>query len=488
MKQITKAVSLLASVSIVELFLRFSRNKCVALFLGREGMGFLSQLTLFFETLRIWVNLGTRRAVIRQIAEIRGEGPETERYRQIVNSSFFINMVLSFAVGVIIVTLSPWISQWLFADRTFYPYIIGIALVVPIASLSALVGSILKGNLKYSLFSKITIAAYAAVILMVPAALFFFKYWGAVFLQLAFFLLPLLGYLWANSKARFLCFSRDIDFKVIKEQLHDGFNSIYVSTLANAPKITVAAWIAHHMGLASAGIYQLVITVTAVYLIIPGQAMQGYALPLVAAEADNQKIRVVLNEVTRLLIFLMTPLIVFLMCWPGIIIRVLYSAEFLVAAPILVVQLLGGFIDAISAPFATALVAKARLKAMYIIPTINMFLFISLSFLLFGRFGLFAPAIAYPVASLCDLLIEFSLARHYLEFRYERKNLKLVIISCVWVAAALTVALTTHSVPIRAAITASAVPWFLGCSKDHERRYISGKIRGVLNQRVIASR
>ncbi|MBI3534986.1 MAG: oligosaccharide flippase family protein [Deltaproteobacteria bacterium] len=479
MRKLTKAVSLLTIVSVVELVLRFARTKFIAIFLGRVGTGFLAQLTLFFETLRLFTSLGTRRAVMKQIAEVKKEGINSPRYRELINSSFFTVLLLSGILVFLVTFLSPIISWMLFSDRSYYPYVVVVALIVPVASLSALVASILKGNLEFTLFSRCTIAGYLLVIIFIPFSLYFFRYWGALFIQLIFFLFPLMGYLWANTKNPFLVFSKSINFSAIKEQFLDGTNYIYSAFLSNLPKLVLASWITKKMGLAETGIYQLAMTVTAVYLLIPSQAVTGYMLPLVASETTHEKVTLAINDTARFLIFILTPVIVSLMAWPELFINVFYSAAFLPAAAVLIIQLIGAFFEIISEPFGSSLVAKGNLKPLYLVSTVHAALYTFLSFVLFNQWKLLGVAAAFSIASFVTLMMEYTMVKRYFDFQFSPKNKKLVAISSLWILLALWVGLVHEGLILRVGALLLMAPWFYLSSKNHERKFLWGKVKSI---------
>ena len=100
MKQLVKGSAALTAVSIGEMAMRFIRTKCIALFLGPVGTGLLAQLAIFFELLRVWGDLGSRRGVIKQIAELR-TGRESNRYREVVKSSYYLAVISSCITGVL---------------------------------------------------------------------------------------------------------------------------------------------------------------------------------------------------------------------------------------------------------------------------------------------------------------------------------------------------------------------------------------------------
>src|SRR3989338_1939984 len=111
MKKLVKASTVLTAVSVGEMVMRFARTKFIALFLGASGTGLLAQLVLFFELLRVWGDLGSRRAVIKQIASERASGKTSDRYREVIKTSYFLALIASSVVCILVTLFSSPISK-----------------------------------------------------------------------------------------------------------------------------------------------------------------------------------------------------------------------------------------------------------------------------------------------------------------------------------------------------------------------------------------
>src|SRR3989338_1951134 len=257
MRKLVKATTLLTLVSIGEMIFRFVRTKAIAIFLGVSGTGFLAQLANFFEILRMAGSMGTRRAVIKQIAENK-EGVGSPRYRDIVYNSFFLVVFTSCFLSLLVTLFSRNIAQALYGNSNPYLYVIPVGWIRPVPSAAALISSILKANLESASFAKYTLGSYVAAICLSPLLVYLWGYAGAVVVQSLFFAMPLLGYLVLNLKKRFLFFSNRVHWPVMKEQFLDGFNFVYGQALNLLVRLVVATWITRELGLAQMGIYQVV--------------------------------------------------------------------------------------------------------------------------------------------------------------------------------------------------------------------------------------
>lgn len=457
--------------------MRFIRTKCIALLLGPSGTGFLAQLTILFEALRIWADLGSRRAVIKQIAEQRSASNDvTLQYRLIVNTSYFLAIAASLIVGGLVIAFSKNLSHFLYGDSSHYSFLIFLGALLPLASICTVTSSILKGNLEYFSFTRYTLAAYGVVILVTPPLIFYFREWGAAIAMALFFLFPFAAYLILNAKKPFLHFAGSIHFAALKEQFSQGFLQIYQDSWTNLLRMAVAAWVVHELGLAQMGIYQVVITFATVYMVIPMHAMNGYVFPLIAGSQTREEINEAINESTRFLLFVLVPVVLLVMIFPEFLIYFFFSADFLPAAPILQVQLLNTLFILFSYSYSMALVAKGKLRSVYLISTLYPLSFAVLAWILFPRFQLMGIAIASGVSGFVYCVMQVAAARHYFGMSLMPKNRKLIAMTWIWVKLTFVSMHFTSHYAARAALLGFGILWFLVSSKDHERQFLRDKV------------
>ncbi len=475
MKQLVKGSAALTAVSVGEMVMRFVRTKCIALFLGTAGTGFLAQLTIFFELLRVWGDLGSRRGVIKQIAEQGQAGRESGRYSEIIKTSYFLAITASSLTAFFVTLLSPYISRLLYGNSSHYPFVIFLALLLPFASLSTVTASIVKGNMQYVSFTKYTFISYLGVMVLTPAVIYFLNYWGAVIIQALFFIFPLAGYLIFNSRSPFLSFSKKINWEALREQFSYGFVQIYQDSLIHLTRVLVAAWIVKGLGLTTMGIYQVIVTFSTVYMAIPIQAMSGYVLPLIASASAPKEVTRAINESLRYLIFLLTPVVVFMVIWPEVFIYLFFSKDFLSAAMPLQIQLLGTLFVLMGFPFGVAFQARGQLKAQFFIATLSPVLYIGLVWLFFDAGQLAGIAAAYLVTNVIAVAAQYLLCRHYYEMHLVPKNKRLLICTAVWAGFAFAAGSLWNIFAFRILASLLIVPWFLLSSKKHEREFLVSK-------------
>ncbi len=464
------------------MLMRFARTKCIAMMLGPAGTGFLAPLAIFFEAVRLWGDLGSRRGVIKQVAEEGFNGNPTSRYKEIVSASLSLGMISSVIVSSAIAFFSPQLSHFFYKDSSHTPYIIFVAFLLPFASLATVIASILKGNLDYVAYAKSTLMAYGIAFLTTPFIIYFYGLWGGMITLGLFFVSPLFVYLAFNLKKRFLYFSRRINFHVLKEQISYGTLQIYQDSWTHILRMATAVWIVNGLGLSAMGIFQAVMTFASVYLAVPIQAMSGYVFPLVAASKTDQEVDLAINESLRFLMFILVPVITGIMIFPEWMILLFFSEDFLAAIPILQIQLLSTLFVLMAFSYGVALTAKGKLKATLIVSTIYPVVLFSVAWLLFRRWQLMGLSSAFVLGNMVNFFLHYAYCRYYFRTTVHPKNQKLIAMTFLWIGIIYAGLYFFDHFLTRIALLSFGFIWFLGSSKDHERHFLIEKTRNFLKR------
>ena len=472
MQKLVRATSLLTFVSIGDMVLRFVRTKTVAMLLGKEGTGFLAQLMLFFELLRVWGDLGGRRSVIKQVAECKELGRDSARYREIIKTSFAVNLTASLTLAVAVVLFSPQIARILYGNSSFAAYVAAVALILPFSSLGTLLGAIIKGNFSYSAFAGYTLAAFACVFLSIPL-IHFLGMWGAVAVLFCYAAFPLFAYLMYNRREPYLTFASRSNPAVLKEQLNYGAIDIAAMSFINIARIAVAAMITKSLGLAAMGLYQVVLAFSYSYLTVLIQAVTGYTLPSVAAAKTSEDTSRAINDTLRFLLFVITPVVISLVVFPEFYIHIFYNDSFIEAALPLQIQLVGTMCSIVIAAMQPWLFANNKYFSIFVVSMLYPIAFFGFSMLWLARWGLSGVSLAGAVPGVLVLAAQCGFMKyHGADLRLNPKNIRLVWATLAWFTYAMAVGILTHDAAWRFSGFAMAAPWFFFSSKDHERDFI----------------
>jgi O-antigen/teichoic acid export membrane protein len=117
------------------------------------------------------------------------------------------------------------------------------------------------------------------------------------------------------------------------------------------------------------------------------------------------------NHQTQISLLLAGPLFALLLGAAPLVLQLLYSSQFVAAAPTLRWQVLGEFVRLLASPLAYVLLAAGRSKLLLIVDTLTAGTFVGLTALLLPVFGLEGAGLAYLGSTIVFAVTAASLAR-----------------------------------------------------------------------------
>lgn len=120
-----------------------------------------------------------------------------------------------------------------------------------------------------------------------------------------------------------------------------------------------------HGGLAEAGIFDAAWTLSAVYLMILLGSLGTYYTPVLAATVDAKTRVVLMIQVFRMVVLLVTPLITLVILGKSLVVSILYSKEFFPSLDIIEWMLIGDYFKAVGWVLATPMLAFADLRTFF---------------------------------------------------------------------------------------------------------------------------
>ncbi len=139
-----------------------------------------------------------------------------------------------------------------------------------------------------------------------------------------------------------------------------GFNVVLMAA-STVALLFIRTGVVHQQGLAAAGLFAAGWGLGMQSMSLLLSAFGTYILPSLAA-ADAETRRKLLQDAATLMLALSLPLLVALIAWKPLVLRALFTAEFLPAVTLLQFLLLGNWLKLLSWVFATPFLATADLR------------------------------------------------------------------------------------------------------------------------------
>jgi PST family polysaccharide transporter len=199
-----------------------------------------------------------------------------------------------------------------------------------------------------------------------------------------------------------------------------GINGLIAVAIGIVTTIIVSRWIISSLDLAANGIYTMALKVATVYLGGLSAAAGGYYFPTLSAAKSDAELHAHVNETLSHYMYLIPPIIVLLAAFSDILIRVLFTVEFLPAALLLLFMLPGDLFRITAETVGLPLVVKRRFvfsTGLYLVWAVT---YLCLVLWLLPLHGVLGVAIAYLVSQVINACLLLTVAGLVLRYRMSR--------------------------------------------------------------------
>ncbi|WP_325128608.1 oligosaccharide flippase family protein [Arenimonas sp.] len=388
------------------------KGKISALVLGPAGVGVVNQLTLCFSLFLTASSLGVPNGIARNIAVHQREEDE-EAIRAQLSSSFIFLAAVSLGFSGLGMLLSPLISDMLFDDGGGRANLVVLVLLgVPVGVAGLVYRSLLNGtrSVKQLTFARmaadvLSVAVFAALVVPfgIPGAAL-----GLVSLHLLYLVLISWGArvaIGALSRPRLAAFR----WQAVRMNMGFGIHGLVIAVLTIFSTLLVSRWIITDFGIAESGLFSVALKVTSVYLGGLYAAASGYYFASIARAQTPEELADQIDKAIALYMVIVPPIIVGLMAGGDLIVRILFSAEFLPVATILLVLLPGDVLRLVAETIGQAILARKHFVLSAGIMLAWTVCYMVLVKILMARYGLIGIALAYLVSH-AGLMVAFLVA------------------------------------------------------------------------------
>lgn len=389
MREIIKAIFKTGSGSVINIILGVISTKILAVVLGSSGVGLYSLINQTLTTATTAGTMGGSAALVQGLASKKGA--EKDKY---LTTVFWI-----FACGATILALgfflfSPLIAQTVFASNDektislvrwmalpailtiIYSYLIN--LLNGFRAIGRLaVGQIIVSTVTVSLvypISKLVSSGYITAFTWMTSAS---TLGGIVFCLTVAHREKWLNPLIANFRPQF-------DKKAAKHFYNIASTTLVTGLITTGTLLVVRTMIIRYGGFSSAGIFDVAWMLSMTYMTLLSGSFGTYYLPTLSGINDIKTRNTLMQDLFRILLLLVIPLITTVIVLKPLIITILYTHEFTPALKIIRWMLIGDYFKICSWVLAMPMLAYGDMK-----PFFWTELFWNIGFLIISYSGLF---------------------------------------------------------------------------------------------------
>jgi len=351
------AALLLAAISV----------KILAVVAGPAGVGLYSLLRQIQQTLSALASIGGQNAIVQGVASRVGQARQ-----QFIASVMWGIALASLLVAVAMLAFADSLAAWLLVDHVDGAVLIRwTSLAVVLGTLLIVVRSLLNGYMAIGGVAYVNVAvAFGALVLAYPAARAYDAGHGSALVALLCGSLGL-GLVFAVYVAWGRgCFAgltsamQHPKGKVFGEFFGIGLPSLVGLFVGLGAVLVVRGLVARWHGLPAAGHFDAAWSISLTFVVAFLASLQTYLLPALSeGQSASGAWQKVLASAARLSILIAVPLLAGLIVLKPLLVRVLYSSEFMPALELLRWTLLGDYLRVIGWVLATNLIARADMRA-----------------------------------------------------------------------------------------------------------------------------
>ncbi len=201
-----------------------------------------------------------------------------------------------------------------------------------------------------------------------------------------------------------------------------GISMTVAGFIASLSSYILNAFISNNAGVEQVGLYNAGWGVVGQYTAIIFAAMATDYFPrLAAVQADNMKVRNLVNQQIEAALLIVTPLLILLIVGMPLVVRILYTPEFLPVVMFAVLTLAGIPFKTISWAMEYVYLAKGDGKLFMIMEIVSGAVILASNLILYYFFGLNGLGISFIITYILGVVFSYYVVRKKYDFRMPKK-------------------------------------------------------------------
>lgn len=389
-----------------KLITSFLISKVSAIYLGPSGYAIVGNFKNVLQGVLGITASGFESGAIKYISENK---TDKDSLKLVVSSILVLSSIISILVGFVLFVFSKTLSIYILKDASLAFIFKYLALLLPLISWNFLIIYILNGLQEFKTYvSIITISnIFSAFATLILIHLFSLK--GALFASM---LIPALSFFLSLlfNNVRTLFFLAIRNFKSISIKFISSIGiyvlmATYSSILISIVYVLIRNNIISNIDIETAGFWEAMNKISSFYMIFFSSLITLYLLPQLTVNKTLKGYYSIMRVYFRYIIPLMLLLFTGLFFLKSIIIKILFTKEFITVNDFFHLQILGDFIKVIAFSLAYQFHAKKMLTFYFITDALLYISFYIFSLYFIKLFSIQGVFYAYIVSTLLYLIL-----------------------------------------------------------------------------------
>ena len=488
-KNLAKNTIILAVPKVLLFFVGTIRSKLIAVFLGPEGAGIMSQLRDTVQNISSFTLSGMNDGVVKLIAKENSIDADIRKIASIIKTFGYIIVPLTFIVVIAGYTFSSEITQFVFGNLKYKDYFQIGFMSLPFVILSSSSFAILKAYKEIKLIAISDVVIMVTNLILFVPLIYFFKIKGAVFfVAISYFINLGIYFYFARTRVlskinlSFFQIANTPPQKAYFKELFRFFGyGLTSGAFQIAVGLTIRSIVVNTLGLAKIGIYSPILTWSGLITGFILSSLTTYLFPRISEAKSNDDIVGVINDVIRLMTFTIFPFIIIGIATRDWFIPMFYSKEFLEAAIYLPFHFSALIFTIWNFAFAQIFAPTGRLRYFFFIIVFHNTLSLLMVYFLTPHYGLFGWMAQFTITPVVTALVYFIFWQKTIHFKLQAKNWKLVLYTILALGAMLVV---QNSKFVLLVLSAFAIFFMYFLLDINEKNFLKRKSLNIIKHSV----
>lgn len=441
-RQIMKATSLFGGVQVFNILISIIRSKFIAVLLGPAGMGIAGLLTSTTGLISGLTNFGLGTSAVRNVASANGTGNEIHIATIVTVLRRWVWVTGTIGTLVMLI-LSPWLSQLTFGNRDYTFAFIWISITLLLNQLSTGQLVILQGMRKLQYLAKASLTGSAFGLIITVPLYYRFGINGIVpaIIFSSVISLTLSWYFAKKVKIEPVKVSRVRTLAEGKNMLTMGFMISMSGLITMGASYLVSIFISNTGGVSQVGLYTAGFAIINGYVGLIFTAMGTDYYPRLSSVAhSNELCKQTINQQAEIAILILAPILMAFLIFIQWVVIILYSNKFIAVDAMIHWAALGMLFKAASWSIGFILLAKGDSKIFFLSELISNLYILIFNVIGYKYFGLEGLGISFFLGYILVLLQVFLIAKFRYVFTFKKAFYKIFCIQFLFAIACFIVA------------------------------------------------
>lgn len=415
---IVKVFSFTAMSTLVKMLTGLISVKVVASVIGPAGVALIGQLNNFSSIVMSLSSGGINSGITKYVAEYK---EDTEYVKSLLSTALRITAGCSVTVGLIMILFHSYLSRYIMLSSDYGYVFIIFGFTVLLYALNMMLTSIINGFKQFKRYVAINIANSIVGLIFTVSFVFALGLKGALISAVTYQSVMLFITLWMIRKLPWVdwaFFRKKLNLGISKKYFRYTMMTFIAAATAPVSQMLLRGYVISEISPVEAGWWEAMNRVSGAYLAIITSSFGVYYLPRLSELTDPMELRREIFKAYKVIIPMLLAGFTLVYLLRFVIIRILYTPDFLPMGNLFIWQLFGDFFKICSWLLAFLMLAKSMTKAFITTEVLFAFCFVGLGFLFMQQNGVVGITQGYFVNYVCYTLGMFFVFRKLIFRRY----------------------------------------------------------------------